>query len=75
MLELTLEKRQNLIEKLGEALKEFEIDSEIITVRQCVCPLKESEFENIFNIVVEKNFDHSSLKVYLNSKIKWKTLF
>jgi len=41
--ELTQEERQNLIEKLGEALIEFEIDAEVKTVRQCVCPLKESE--------------------------------
>lgn len=41
--ELTKEEKQNLVEKLGEALKEFDIDAEIKTVRQCVCPLKETE--------------------------------
>ena len=40
--ELTQEERQNLIEKLGEALIEFEIDAEVKTVRQCICSLKES---------------------------------
>ena len=47
--------KKDLIEKLGEALKEFNIDAEIKIYRQLFCSLKDTEVENHEDIYIEKS--------------------
>lgn len=54
---MTKEERQNLVEKLGESLLEFEIDAEIKIYRECAHYMKDSNMKDSLEIAVDKKLE------------------
>ena len=69
---MTKEERQNLVEKLGESLLEFEIDAEIKIYRECAYYMKDSNMKDSLEIAVDKKLEPENKEKVekFNEKVK-----